>query len=80
MGKMKVSVDLPIQQYDYLISALTEYDVVLSELYDDGSVVGNQVQCFVRMCRAVTHNRWEPKACLAGLAKPDQRGRIAQSA
>lgn len=71
-------VDLTEHQYGCLISALTEYDEVLADLFEDESVYTQKVQTFVRLCRAVTRERWEPPLCVKILKGTDQRGRLKQ--
>jgi len=76
MSKKQMNMVLTETQYEMLITALVEYDVVLSELYDDESVYVQRVQAFVRMCRILTKDRWEPDLCVAILQRPDFRGRV----
>ena len=76
MGAKEVAVALTEEQYKVLIAVFVEYDVVLSELYEDESVHVQRVQTFVRVCRKVTRRRWEPPMCVKALASPDFRGRM----
>ena len=71
-----MAVTLTETQYEVLIAAFTEYDVVLSELYEDESVHVQRVQTFVRVCRKITRDRWEPPMCVKILDRPDFRGRM----
>ena len=76
MGAKEVAVALTEEQYKVLIAVFVEYDVVLSELYEDESVHVQRVQTFVRVCRKITRDRWEPPMCVKALASPDFRGRM----
>jgi len=76
MGARQIPVTLTEEQYKVLIAAFTEYDVVLSELYEDESIHVQRVQTFVRVCRKITRDRWEPPMCVKALDRPDFRGRM----
>ena len=76
MGARQIPVALTEEQYKVLIAAFAEYDVVLSELYEDESIHVQRVQTFVRVCRKITRDRWEPPMCVKALASPDFRGRL----